>query len=69
MRSRRTTSKPRPTWKPLHLQPLFADTPTISGAVAAGIFAQGLCLPSGSTLSDADLQRIVGVIEQLSVGA
>jgi dTDP-4-amino-4,6-dideoxygalactose transaminase len=59
----------RPTWKPLHLQPLFADTPTIGGTVAAGIFEQGLCLPSGSTLSDADLQRVVGVIEQLSVGA
>ena len=44
-RSRRTTSKPRPTWKPLHLQPLFADTPTIGGSVAAGIFEQGLCLP------------------------
>jgi pyridoxal phosphate-dependent aminotransferase EpsN len=53
----------------LHLQPLFADTPTIGGTVAAGIFEQGLCLPSGSTLSDADLQRVVGVIEQLSVGA
>jgi pyridoxal phosphate-dependent aminotransferase EpsN len=53
----------------LHLQPLFSDTPTIGGGVAAGIFEQGLCLPSGSNLSDADLERVVGVIEQLSVGA
>ncbi len=59
----------RPTWKPLHLQPLFADTPVVGGAVAAAIFERGLCLPSGSTLSDADLGRVVGVIEQLALGA
>ncbi len=59
----------RPTWKPLHLQPLFADTPVVGGAVAAGIFEQGLCLPSGSTLTDADLGRVVEVIEQLAPGA
>jgi len=59
----------RPTWKPLHLQPLFADTPMVGGDAAARIFERGLCLPSGSTLSDADLGRVVEVIEQLSVGA
>ncbi len=56
----------RPTWKPLHLQPLFAGTPVVGGAVAAGVFERGLCLPSGSTLSGADLGRVVGVIEQLA---
>jgi dTDP-4-amino-4,6-dideoxygalactose transaminase len=56
----------RPTWKPLHLQPLFVDTPVVGGDVAARIFEQGLCLPSGSTLSDADLGRVVGVIKHLS---
>jgi dTDP-4-amino-4,6-dideoxygalactose transaminase len=59
----------RPTWKPLHLQPLFAETPMVGGDVAGRIFEQGLCLPSGSTLSDSDLGRVVGVIERLSVGA
>ena len=59
----------RPTWKPLHLQPLFAETPMVGGDVAARIFERGLCLPSGSTLSDSDLGRVVGVIERLSVGA
>jgi dTDP-4-amino-4,6-dideoxygalactose transaminase len=37
--------------------------------VAARIFTQGLCLPSGSTLTDADIGRVVEVIEQLAVGA
>jgi len=59
----------RPTWKPLHLQPLFAQTPVVGGAVAAGIFGQGLCLPSGSSLSDADLHRVVDVVERLAARA
>lgn len=49
----------RPAWKPMHLQPVFADAPTVGGSVAAAIFADGLCLPSGSSLSDADLARVV----------
>ena len=56
----------RPTWKPLHLQPLFAGTPTVGGSVAAWVFERGLCLPSGSNLSDADQQRVVEVIGQLA---
>lgn len=59
----------RPTWKPLHLQPLLADTPVLGGAVAARIFEQGLCLPSGSSLSDDDLTRVVNVIGRLSSSA
>src|SRR6202035_3203854 len=59
----------RPTWKPLHLQPLFAGTAMVGGPVAARIFEQGLCLPSGSTLLDADVERVAGVIRQLSAGA
>jgi dTDP-4-amino-4,6-dideoxygalactose transaminase len=52
----------RPTWKPLHLQPVFSRSPVIGGSVSAGIFERGLCLPSGSALSDAELERIVNVI-------
>jgi dTDP-4-amino-4,6-dideoxygalactose transaminase len=52
----------RPTWKPLHLQPVFADARVVGGAVAASVFERGLCLPSGSSLSDDDLSRIVEII-------
>jgi len=56
----------RPTWKPLHLQPLLVDNPVLGGGEAARIFEQGLCLPSGSSLSDTDLARVVEVIHRLS---
>ena len=52
----------RPTWKPLHLQPLYRDAPAVGGAVAAAIFDQGLCLPSGSNLSEADQDRVLHCI-------
>ena len=53
----------RPVWKPLHLQPVFADCECVGGAVAERLFAQGLCLPSGSNLSAADLDRVAqGVV-------
>lgn len=52
----------RRAWKPLHLQPVFAGCRRRGGAVAESIFAQGLCLPSGSALSDGDLERICSVI-------
>jgi len=52
----------RPTWKPLHLQPVFAEASRVGGAVCAGIFERGLCLPSGSALTDAELGRIVDIV-------
>ena len=52
----------RPTWKPLHLQPVFENTETVGGAVSAAVFEQGLCLPSGSSLSDADQDRVIEII-------
>jgi dTDP-4-amino-4,6-dideoxygalactose transaminase len=58
----------RPTWKPLHLQPVFSGAPVIGGEVAASIFERGLCLPSGSSLTDRDLDRVVEVIGHLSSG-
>lgn len=48
----------RPLWKPLHLQPLFAKAPMYGGEVCAGLFARGLCLPSGSAMTDSDLRRV-----------
>ncbi|MCI5115266.1 MAG: pyridoxal phosphate-dependent aminotransferase, partial [Candidatus Electrothrix sp. AX1] len=52
----------RPTWKPMHLQPLYADCATVGGQVAEKIFQTGLCLPSGTSMNDKDLKRIVRVI-------
>ncbi len=59
----------RPTWKPLHLQPLFAGAPVLGGSVSARIFEHGLCLPSGSSLSDEDQQRVVELIGQMAPAA
>jgi dTDP-4-amino-4,6-dideoxygalactose transaminase len=54
----------RPVWKPLHLQPLFKDCETIGGKVAADLFSRGLCLPSGSSLTQTDRDRIVTTIQR-----
>ena len=54
----------RPVWKPLHLQPLFAGCRYRGGTVAEGLFARGLCLPSGSNLTEADLQRVADVVRR-----
>jgi dTDP-4-amino-4,6-dideoxygalactose transaminase len=55
----------RPVWKPMHLQPVFARYPTVGGTVAEGLFDRGLCLPSGSNLCFADLERIVAAVRAL----
>jgi dTDP-4-amino-4,6-dideoxygalactose transaminase len=52
----------RPLWKPMHLQPVYRDAPVYGGDVSAGLFARGLCLPSGSALTDADQDRIVEIV-------
>jgi dTDP-4-amino-4,6-dideoxygalactose transaminase len=52
----------RPVWKPLHLQPVFAECDSIGGFVAKDIFERGICLPSGSNLSLEDLERVIHVI-------
>jgi dTDP-4-amino-4,6-dideoxygalactose transaminase len=55
----------RPVWKPMHLQPLFAGCRSVDGEVAAAIFEQGLCLPSGSSLTDAEQDEIVAAVRKL----
>jgi pyridoxal phosphate-dependent aminotransferase EpsN len=55
----------RPVWKPMHMQPVFADCRTRGGRVAEGIFERGLCLPSGSGLDPADQQRVIDVIKRI----
>lgn len=49
----------RPVWKPMHLQPLYAGCPMRGGRVAERLFDTGLCLPSGSSLDERDLERVV----------
>jgi dTDP-4-amino-4,6-dideoxygalactose transaminase len=54
----------RPLWKPMHLQPVFGGASTIGGAVAAELFASGLCLPSGSALTDDEVDEIAALIQR-----
>lgn len=55
----------RPLWKPMHLQPVFADCPYYGGKVAEELFDNGLCLPSGSNLTEEDRERIAKVIKSV----
>jgi dTDP-4-amino-4,6-dideoxygalactose transaminase len=56
----------RPTWKPMHLQPVFAGCPHLGGGVSADLFARGLCLPSGSALEPRDVDRVAdGILSVL----
>jgi len=55
----------RPVWKPMHRQPIFKDCVCVGGAVAERLFDRGLCLPSGSNLSESDLARVVEVVRRV----
>jgi len=59
----------RPVWKPLHLQPVFAECRIFGGNVSEEIFEKGLCLPSGSNLTRDDLERAAGIIRDLHAQA
>jgi dTDP-4-amino-4,6-dideoxygalactose transaminase len=48
----------RPLWKPLHLQPVFKDCPFYGDGLSENLFRHGLCLPSGSILTEEDLNRV-----------
>lgn len=52
----------RPVWKPLPSQPVFRDAPRAGGTVAEALFARGLCLPSGSGMTEAEQDRIIAAI-------
>lgn len=52
----------RPLWKPMHLQPVFIDAPYYGGTVAVDLFNLGLCLPSGSNLTDEEKVKINDVL-------
>ncbi len=62
----------RPVWKPMHLQPLFAQAPYFAheegqgaaGDVSRRLFEAGVCLPSGSNLTDADIDRVIDLLRR-----
>jgi pyridoxal phosphate-dependent aminotransferase EpsN len=56
----------RPVWKPMHLQPVFAGYEAIGGQVAQELFERGLCLPSGSSLTTSDLDRVITIVRRLA---
>ncbi|WP_299282591.1 DegT/DnrJ/EryC1/StrS family aminotransferase [uncultured Porphyromonas sp.] len=55
----------RPLWKPMHLQPVFAEAPRYVDGTSEWLFDRGLCLPSGTLVTEEDLQRVVAVIRSL----
>ena len=55
----------RPLWKPMHLQPIFANAPYYGTTVSEKLFDDGLCLPSGSNLTDEERQRIALKIKEV----
>lgn len=55
----------RPLWKPMHLQPVFASAPFYGDGTSEALFNDGLCLPSGSLLTDDHIRRVVSVIQSL----
>ena len=59
----------RPVWKPMHLQPAFRECPVRGGEVAALLFEQGLCLPSGSSLSEMEQGRVISALQESRVVA
>jgi dTDP-4-amino-4,6-dideoxygalactose transaminase len=56
-------------WKPMHLQPAFRDCTVRGGEVAALLFEQGLCLPSGSSLSEMEQGRVISALQESRVVA
>ena len=57
----------RPLWKPMHMQPVFEGYPYYGTNVAEKLFADGLCLPSGSNLTDSEKERILQVLKSFEV--
>jgi dTDP-4-amino-4,6-dideoxygalactose transaminase len=55
----------RPVWKPMHLQPVFAGCRVKGGEVSEKLFETGLCLPSGSALTEVELERVCAVVRKV----
>jgi dTDP-4-amino-4,6-dideoxygalactose transaminase len=57
----------RPLWKPMHLQPVFQDALFYGDGTSEKLFDMGLCLPSGSNLTQYDLERIKNTLDTVFV--
>ena len=55
----------RPAWKPMHQQPVYASNRMFGGAVSDDAYRRSLCLPSGSSLTTSDLERVVETVRQV----
>jgi UDP-N-acetylbacillosamine transaminase len=55
----------RPLWKPMHLQPLFKDAMVIEDGTSQRLFETGICLPSGSSMSNEDVMRVCTIIKRV----
>ena len=58
----RANIESRPLWKPMHLQPVFAECESVGGAVSQHLFERGLCLPSGSNLTPEEVDRVSEIV-------
>jgi dTDP-4-amino-4,6-dideoxygalactose transaminase len=54
----------RPLWKPMHMQPVFSSCPAYLNGISEELFKKGLCLPSGSNMSDDDRTRVINSIDK-----
>ncbi len=57
----------RPLWKPMHCQPVFQGYETIGGTLAESLFLQGLCLPSGTALTNDQLDYIISIVRDMNL--
>jgi len=55
----------RPLWKPMHLQPVFSHYPSYISGVSDDLFLKGLCLPSGTNMTDEERERVLNVIRRI----
>lgn len=59
----------RPVWKPMHMQPVFKASPffshLVTGSVSEELFKRGVCLPSGSSMTEKDLERIIDTVKKV----
>jgi UDP-N-acetylbacillosamine transaminase len=61
----RVSIESRPLWKPMHLQPLFFGALAVTDGTSEQLFAKGLCLPSGSSMSDSDVMYVAEQIKRV----
>lgn len=54
----------RPLWKPMHLQPVFSGCPAYTNGISEFLFENGLCLPSGSNMSDVQINRVIERVKE-----